>query len=342
MPATTPPDLTSLTRRCAYADHVGERELPFTSENFYIRPSGQADVWCRACVRAYNAARRQGRATAVRRPRATSTRKFGIEIEFVGATNRAVEREMRALGLDVAVEGYNHQTRAHWKIVTDASVAGGYELVSPPLSGRDGFDQVKKACQALAAAGARVDRQCGLHVHHEIRDLTAAQIKALVRGWASSQVAIDGLVAASRRNGRWAAHFTGRDLDHMERLADDATTSAIGSHVGYVDRYRALNLNGFPRYGTVELRQHQGTTNAKKIVAWIHFGQAMIKRAKDANAATTFTTGMTAELLMQLSGYGLPAAQRTYLAQRAERLATPAAERLAATAARRRMALGGV
>lgn len=327
MPAnTTPTDLISSTRTCAYGDHVGERELPFTSENFYTRPNGQTDVWCRTCVRAYNAARRAGRATAVRSPRATSTRKFGIEIEFVGATNRAVLRELQARGLDAAIEGYNHQARAHWKIVTDASVAGGFELVSPPLSGRDGFDQVKKACEALAAAGASVDRQCGLHVHHEIADLTAAEIKQLIRGWARSQRATDGLVAASRRNGRWAAHFNGRELDHAERLDDNAPEHAVRDHFTYgIDRYRALNMQSYPRQGTVELRQHQGTTNAKKIVAWVHFGQAMIKRAKDAGAELSFTGAV--ELVEQLSGYGLPTAQASYLTRRAERLAQPARAR---------------
>lgn len=326
MPATSTPDLTASTRRCAYADHVGERELPFTRENFYTRPNGQTDVWCRACVRAYNAARRAGRATAARNPRGATTRKFGVEIEFVGAGRERVADEMRRLGLDVVVEGYNHQTRRHWKIITDQSVSDGYELVSPPLSGRDGLEQVRKACAALAAAGASVSRQCGLHVHHEIRDLSAVEIKRLVRGWASSQIAIDGLVAASRRDGRWAAHFRAGELAHIERLADDASQRAIESHVAYgIDRYRALNLQGFPRYGTVEIRQHQGTTNAKKIIAWIHFGQAIIKRAKDANAELVF--GGAGELIEQLSGYGLPAAQRTYLDQRAERLAQVARRR---------------
>lgn len=322
MPANTPNvPVLNATRVCAYIDHQGERELPFTSENFYIRPNGNADVWCRDCVRAYNRARRQGRATGVRNPRAISTRKFGIEVEFVGATDHAVVRELRRLGLDAEVEGYNHQTRAHWKVITDASVAGGYELVSPPLSGRDGFEQVRKACEALAAAGATVDRQCGLHVHHEIRDLDATQIKQLVRGWAGSQAAIDGLVARSRRNGRWAGHFRTHDLDHWDRLADNADESTIRSHVSYVDRYRALNLQGYPRYGTVEVRQHQGTTNAKKIIAWIHFGQAVIKRAKDAEANTRFAAAT--DLVEQLGRYGLPAAQRTYLTRRAERLAAP-------------------
>lgn len=321
MPASTSPDLISTTRTCAYAEHVGERELPFTSENFYTRPNGSTDVWCRDCVRAYNRARRQGRATAARNPRARATRKFGIEIEFVGASNSAVVRELRRQGLDAEVERYGHSVPRQWKVVTDASVAGGYELVSPPLSGRDGIDQVRKACRALAAAEATVDRQCGLHVHHEIRDLSGAEIKRLVRGWHRSQGSIDSLVAPSRRGGRWAAPFTTRDLDHFERLADDATENAIRDHVSYVDRYRALNLQGFPRYGTVEVRQHQGTTNADKIVAWIHFGQAVIARAKDASALVDFQgSAWTADLLTQLGGFGLPRQQADYLTRRAERL----------------------
>lgn len=52
------------------------------------------------------------------------TRKFGIEIEAYNCAREKLANELRAAGIDVAVEGYNHTTRNHWKLVTDSSLTG--------------------------------------------------------------------------------------------------------------------------------------------------------------------------------------------------------------------------
>ena len=66
-------------------------------------------------------------------------RHFGIEIETAGITKERAAKVLRLVGLQVAIEGYNHTTRNHWKIVSDASVQGGFEVVSPVLHGEDGL-----------------------------------------------------------------------------------------------------------------------------------------------------------------------------------------------------------
>jgi len=279
MPATTATTLTDLvnvfepTRTCPYPSHEGERTLPFTRQNFYVRPNGTADYWCRECVRRDNRERRANRRSAG----TTSTRKFGVEIEFIGRDYQALIREMTRRGLTVSYEGYTHRVRpGAWKIVTDASVYNGYELVSPPLRGADGESQVRKAAESLTAAGMRVSRACGLHVHHDVNDLDLDTFKRLYRGWAANQRSIDQLVAASRRGGQWAAPIRAHEVQRVEE-----TTRLEGLRSLYIDRYRALNIACYGRHGTVEVRQHQGTLNANKIIGWIRFGQAMINAAKD-------------------------------------------------------------
>jgi hypothetical protein len=313
MPANTTPTAFTVetTRTCAYPGHEGDRELAFTSENFYIRPNGTADYWCRGCVRRYNRERRQS--GAVRR---TRTRKFGVEIEFIGGAAEVV-REMTRRGLQVQQLSYTHRVMRSWKIVPDASVMRGYELVSPPLSGAAGREQIRKACESLQAAGATVNRSCGLHVHHEITDLNGATVKRLANGWSRSQRAIDMLVSPSRRNNTYAHPLQSRDLESIGRIPDDATSDGIRNFLHSLDRFRTLNLAGFPRYGTVEIRQHQGTTSADKIIGWLDFGQAMIERAKNADAAQSFDRADA--LLAQLADFGLDARQVTYLNQRADR-----------------------
>ena len=75
----------------------------------------------------------------------TFTRKFGIEIEAYNCTREKLASELRSAGIDVAVEGYNHTTRNHWKLVTDSSLTGNntFELVSPVLEGEAGLKELE-------------------------------------------------------------------------------------------------------------------------------------------------------------------------------------------------------
>lgn len=297
--------------------------LELTPENFQHRAdNGWIDRRCQSCRREVD---RQNRAARRAARRAGDGRQFGVEIEYIG-DRYAVGQEMTNRGLACAFEGYTHRVReGQWKIVTDASISSGYELVSPPLSGAEGRRQVKLACEALAAAGARVNRSCGLHVHHDVSDLDVRSFGRLFRGWYNSQPAIDKLVAASRRGSQWAEPLREREVASIEQLrnVERRTVQSI-----YVDRYRALNVACFPRQGTVEVRQHQGTTNAAKILAWIAFGQAMIARAKsDAEQAAIASPH---RLLDLLAPHGLDASTVTYLKGRAAAFGTPSPERVMA------------
>ena len=78
-------------------------------------------------------------------------RRFGVEIEAYNCTRERLARELREAGISVAVEGYNHDTRNHWKLVTDGSLSGSntFELVSPILEGEAGLRELQKVCWVL-------------------------------------------------------------------------------------------------------------------------------------------------------------------------------------------------
>ena len=96
---------------------------------------------------------------------------FGVEIECTGVDNYTVSAALNNVGVFCMVEYYNYTTRGHWKIVSDCSVHGDYakEIVSPVLNGQAGLDQLKIVCHVLNELGIKVNRSCGLHVHHEGR-----------------------------------------------------------------------------------------------------------------------------------------------------------------------------
>jgi hypothetical protein len=327
MPATptafTAPDrLTAdgLVRTCCDCGFEGL----LVPENFYRRAGQERfERRCQTCRhrRAREVARLRRAGQPVRAARRRFERKFGVEIEFIGAHHAAVVAKMNARGVACTYEGYTHRVGSGWKVVTDASVPGGYELVSPPLKGANGFEQLRKACEALAEAGARVDRRCGLHVHHDVSDLSGSDFGRLFRGWAANQPATDGLVAPSRRNSQWARPLNADDLRRVDDLPAAASgVAALGGFFGsYSDqyrRYRSLNVQCFPRYGTVEVRQHQGSTSYPKIAAWVAFGQAFVAAAKAGDVEVATDAPALVEVLSRTGR--LPAAHATVLRQRAE------------------------
>jgi hypothetical protein len=219
-------------------------------------------------------------------------RTFGVEMEFFGCTPQAVVREFTSRGLDCRYEGYNHQNRPHWKIVTDASVnrtgtgdaRSGLELVSPILAGEEGFRQLQLACEALTAAGAKVDRTCGVHAHHGTDDLDAASIARIIANYAGGQQFIDSLLPPSRRSGRHNIYCQPYDARMVEEILAHSQRRHVSrqmmSHQGGT-RYRNVNLESLSRHGTVEFRQHSGSTEYDKIANWVRFGQAIIAKSRE-------------------------------------------------------------
>lgn len=211
-------------------------------------------------------------------------RRFGIEIEFTARDIQALIDNAARSGLTVVYEGYNHEVRPHWKIVTDSSC--GYELVSPPLENCEAsFEQVRKACKALHAANARVDMRCGLHIHIEAPQLSADEARAIVASYSKNQNVINSFLARSRRASSFATSWNSNELVAIQRAQSVAEIAAINSRLnGHRARYKAVSVQPFSRYGTIEFRQHQGTNNADKISNWVAFCVAMTNVTRELDA----------------------------------------------------------
>lgn len=201
-----------------------------------------------------------------------SNRTFGVEIEFLGCRDKVLDA-MRAAGLECNYEGYTHQTRPSWKLVTDSSIEGdeGYELVSPILVGAAGIESLKKAVKALIAAECSVNKSCGLHIHVGARDLSAEEIYTIVRRYGYNETKLDGIMPVSRRanNNTFcrsvASHVRGFGLTNVPSAEYLCNTTF------HYERYFKVNVQSYLRHGTVEFRQHSASVNASKISNWAMF-----------------------------------------------------------------------
>lgn len=224
-----------------------------------------------------------------------SNRTFGIEIEAYNVPQRIVADALRAAGIDCHAEGYNHLTRPHWKVIGDASLHGNdtFELVSPILQGQNGLDQIETVCRVLKTLNAKVNKSCGLHVHHGAADLSIKGWKDLCRLYAKHELALDTVMAPSRRgnSNHMLRSLVGTHITVSQAWAAVAgakTLNDLAEKFTYSGRYYKLNLTAFARHSTVEFRHHQGTVEAEKIVNWVKLTQAMVERAHQGNKTGLF------------------------------------------------------
>jgi Putative amidoligase enzyme len=214
---------------------------------------------------------------------------IGAELEFFGVHYRTVVAELKRAGIDIAYEGYTHRVMSSWKLVTDVSVTGtgtglrkGLEIVSPPLAMDEMERQMKIITDVLNELGAKVDRTCGVHIHHEIDDLKVNDIKNIFKIYAKHDEIINSIMPKSRRGNE------GRQPTYCKTVNREDFLTAIDicdsiREIGYAtsDRYRTINFNSYLRYGTIEFRQHSGTTDFEKIMSWIRITQAIVHTAKE-------------------------------------------------------------
>ena len=198
----------------------------------------------------------------------TFNRKFGIEIEAYNCSRERLARELREAGIEVTVEGYNHTTRPHWKLVTDGSLNGNdtFELVSPILVGEAGLRELEKVCWVLDLCDMKVNGSCGLHVHIDAAGFSMETWRNLALSYKHLEPVIDKFMPASRRDNYYCKGL-GHVSDEMIRSA--RTVDELKSRIG--NRYHKVNLEAYSRHKTVEFRQHSGTTNFTKMRNWVLF-----------------------------------------------------------------------
>jgi hypothetical protein len=206
---------------------------------------------------------------------------FGVEIEITRLVSQdAIAMALQAAGIAAAVEGYNHVTKRHWKVVTDGSC--GYEVVSPILSGEKGIAELRKVCETLTRIGCKVNKHCGLHVHLGAEFLGVARVRNFVKRYMANEANLDAIQPRARRGSknRFCLPISETMRTH---LIDNC--HVIDDMVGLqTTRYCKVNLQSYRKYNTIEIRHHAGTTNATRIENWVRFLIGFATTATPENA----------------------------------------------------------
>ena len=225
--------------------------------------------------------------------------KFGVEIECVSVVLnlREINQAINEAGLTCAHEDYNHELRNRWKVVYDGSIVSesslteirhGAEVVSPPIKGEDGFNQIRTVCNVLNRIGCIVNKTCGLHVHVDASNLSIRELRNICTSWLKYEHVIESLVPPSRRrheNRFCRSNVLRYNYDEVsamfERINNARNRTSIYNAMCPRVRNYKLNVRSLGRHGTLEFRYHGGTLNARKIQNHVKFCIGFVNHFKN-------------------------------------------------------------
>ena len=203
---------------------------------------------------------------------------------------------------DKWVLGYDGTVRSH-----GSSHRNGVELTSCPIKFSE-LDNIKPILKKLKDGGATVNKSCGFHCHIDAKDLSLKEVKKIMISYLIYEEVIAFMHPYSRR---WNADFANSsrnvNTSQIDNAFRNATTNDLIKKIrkaknwerlflscsGYDPRYVKLNIKGLYQYhtntgpsqgrtGTIEFRQHGGTIDQDKMIAWISFCYQMVESARYA------------------------------------------------------------
>ncbi len=211
----------------------------------------------------------------------TFNRRFGVEFEAYNVSKTKLNNKLNRAGIDCEIEGYNHTTRRHWKIVSDSSLSGNntFELVSPILVGEAGLRELETVCRVLGECGAKVNKSCGTHVHFDASGFNINTWKRIYINYFRLENTIDGFMPRSRRENTYCRSL--KNIHSFEPKIEGCTTLDDIASVFSHRRYYKINPVSYSRHNTCEFRQHSGTVEYIKISSWIKFLNNLVEYSKE-------------------------------------------------------------
>lgn len=218
---------------------------------------------------------------------AALNRRFGVEIEC------GVPGKTYGTVLSSILSEKNGFSKG-WYGKSDGS---GVEVCTPILKGREGFDELKRAYEALNKAGAFVSIADGMHVHHEVAELKTEPERAIVmlREWVTHHDAIYEMIAPWRHGSSMCRPWTMAQVNklkvapRMEYVYKDGSYRGVLQEVpntkelhGIDSGYKDLTFRMPYRESEnprIEVRLHEGTLDYEAAEAWIQFVQRFLHRA---------------------------------------------------------------
>jgi len=237
--------------------------------------------------------------------------RFGIEIETIRKTREEVARAIHSVvgGLMTHVEGsptydpwqVEDRQGRKWQVVADGSLTNTAphlraEVVSPVLNYSD-LNELQDVVRAIRAIGAKVDNQCGIHIHVDAAPFDGHKLGNLAKMiFKQEPLILHALGISERRLERYTKPVSEELIKKIEREHPRTKDHLNRIWYGYQNRqpqhydqtrYHGVNLHNVWYRGTVEFRWFESTLHAGKIKSYVQFCLAIATKALNSRAAAS-------------------------------------------------------
>lgn len=176
------------------------------------------------------------------------------------------------LGIELELEGFrdvdmDSVSLDYWNAIYDGSLRNnGIEFVlKQPERGENLLEALGELQEFLEEQPSTVSHRCSAHFHIDVRDLTIAEAKKLF--WLLT-IFEPSLYAAGSKH-RYSniycpglTHATEQVHNAALLFLDDQTASQLANNW---EKYSGINLNALARFGSIEVRGHEGTTDIHRL-----------------------------------------------------------------------------
>lgn len=253
----------------------------------------------------FQTARTYSRAVEPMRPIAERVRQMHA-LRILQATGRDIPGELVSMEIEAAGVSVSDLPVARFPLVS--RVQGEHCGVEIPTVCRFGdWNALRRVCSLLQQAGAKVTKDCGGHVHIDVRDLLPANRRVPT----AFKSRINRAVLITNHVLRWAVPRSRIGNRYCQLLPADWR---------YNDRYRALNVLSIAEHGTVEIRLGGASLNPAKWAAWVAVCRWLVRydhAARDVSGVDRIDSPAAA--LAWVMASTLPPASKAWLAWRIEK-----------------------
>lgn len=248
-------------RECFVCTVCGRIEFSNGRRQLALEPNGPPVAICRNCeheYRTWNHAEFVVEDASYKKIR--STRKFGIELETSDCPNYRSLKGATPFGAKV-----------------DCSIHG-MEFTSPILYGDEGLAAVEEFCNHADRLDFDVDSDCGYHLHIDMRGESVDALKSVAYAYTKADSVWRLLVDSFRANDCGYCRRPEFGRSEISRVWDEYSMERFCDRQ---NRYTLCNLNAYTKFGSYEIRLHQGSLDARVICNWIKAHLRFVDWAKD-------------------------------------------------------------
>ena len=210
---------------------------------------------------------------------------FGVELEYFGI--KGPMKEIMRECIQFIHGGWNHGTDG---TIRPDDGTGGIESRSPVFN-EASINRLHPAVTVINQLGGRVLWPCAMHVHYGVKNTyRTEQILPLGQQLSVNYAYVDDMIVPILDRDRTPSNrlvfpyedvFKNGKLDFdggIDRILSSNSVANLQDFVqgNYAGRQRSkINFMALARHGTFEFREHPGTTDPRKVTAWVKFIDAL-------------------------------------------------------------------